>query len=63
MKYEALNDYHDRLGRFVEHGQEFVQCIGCGQSWSVVECESELGEEYEDLENLSGEDELLCEVD
>lgn len=60
MKYGEIDYHHDKLHLFVEHGQEFAQCLGCGQSWSIAKCETQDGDEYEDLESLSSEDELLC---
>ena len=32
-------EYHLRPQSFREHGQTWVECLDCGQTWSVVECE------------------------
>jgi hypothetical protein len=41
-----------------EHGQWFVTELRTGRQWSVVDCETALGEEYFDFEEVScGDDE------
>ena len=41
------------LERHTEHGQDWISCLLCGAAWSVVTCEDQHGNPYEDTERVS----------
>lgn len=49
------HDNHRRTHRVTEHGQDWLVCLDCGASWSIVETEIN-GEPGEDLEEISDGD-------
>lgn len=52
----------NNLQRHSEHGQDWICCISCGASWSVVICEAK-GYLHEDTEQLDDGDETCSEHD
>lgn len=47
----------DNLTAFFEHGQWWITDTETGAQWSVVDCESQTGEEYFDFEQVTQGDE------
>lgn len=37
MKESELRAQHENVQAFNEHGQDWIQCLACGATWSVVE--------------------------
>jgi hypothetical protein len=50
------------LQRHTEHDQDWIICLDCGASWSVVVCEID-GENHEDVEEIDAGDESCEEHD
>jgi hypothetical protein len=46
---EHLGEFEE----FEEHGGKWLSCVACGAQWSIVECQSAAGEDYQDLEQVA----------
>ena len=45
---------HGQCQRHWEHGQEWLICIECGAKWSVIEIDTNRGEEFEQVSDGDG---------
>ena len=48
----GVYDIHKRTRRVTEHGQDWLICLDCGASWSIVETDD--GEDLEGIDYGDG---------